>query len=116
MYTFFLLCHQLYEELDKTLFTLVETAEQLQELSQRLSAVCEFAVDLEVQGVKSIEVSCYKAKNATGHLFSISPCFSIIVLLSPEDDFLKFRLHYNVHERICQPGPRGQFAHLEWHL
>lgn len=94
----------------------METTEQLQELSQRLSAVCEFAVDLEVQGVKSIEVSCYKAKNATGHMFSISPCFSIIVLLSPEDDFLKFRLHYNVHGRICQPGPRGQFAHLEWHL
>ena len=41
-------CHQLYEELDKTPFTLVETAEQLQELSQRLSVVSEFAVDLEV--------------------------------------------------------------------
>ena len=69
-YKFFVLCHQLYEELDKTPLTLVETTEQLQELSQHLSAVSEFAVDLEVPCVKSIEVSCCKTKNATGYMFS----------------------------------------------
>lgn len=63
----FALCHQLYEEFDKTPFTLVETTEQLHELSQRLSAVTEFAVDLEVHCVKSIEVSCHKTWNAAGH-------------------------------------------------
>ena len=52
VHKFFVLFHQLYEELDKTPFTLVETAEQLQELSQRLSALSEFAVDLEVDCVK----------------------------------------------------------------
>ena len=64
-YKFFVLCHQLYEELDKTPFTLVETTEQLQELNQHLSAVREFAVDLEVHCVKCIEVSCCKIKNVT---------------------------------------------------
>lgn len=49
---------QLYEELDKTPFTLVETAEQLQELSQRLSAVSEFAVDLEHHSYRSFQGFC----------------------------------------------------------
>ncbi|KAJ7350168.1 Exosome component 10 [Desmophyllum pertusum] len=39
---------QLYEEFDKTSFTFVETTDQLHELSQHLSTVTEFAVDLEV--------------------------------------------------------------------
>lgn len=44
----FVLCLQLYEEFDKTPYTLVETQDQLQELSQHLCTVTEFAVDLEV--------------------------------------------------------------------
>ena len=49
MYLSFILYHlQLYEEFDKTSFTFVETTDQLHELSQHLSTVTEFAVDLEV--------------------------------------------------------------------
>ncbi|KAL9970036.1 hypothetical protein ACROYT_G022346 [Oculina patagonica] len=49
---------QLYEEFDKTPFILVETTEQLHELSQRLSAVTEFAVDLEHHSYRSFQGFC----------------------------------------------------------
>ena len=47
----FVFCHQLYDELEKTPFTLIETTEQLHELSQHLATVTEFAVDLEVHHI-----------------------------------------------------------------
>lgn len=49
---------QLYEELEKTPYTFVETQEQLQELSQHLSAVSEFAVDLEAHSYRSFQGFC----------------------------------------------------------
>ncbi|KAK2552699.1 Exosome component 10, partial [Acropora cervicornis] len=49
---------QLYEELEKTPYTFVETQQQLEELSQNLSAVTEFAVDLEAHSYRSFQGFC----------------------------------------------------------
>ncbi|XP_015779420.1 PREDICTED: exosome component 10-like [Acropora digitifera] len=49
---------QLYEELEKTPCTFVETQQQLEELSENLSAVSEFAVDLEAHSYRSFQGFC----------------------------------------------------------
>ena len=64
-----------------TPFTLVQTTEQLHELSQRLSAVTEFAVDLEVHYVNYIEVSyCINVysvliRSGTVHIYVLCSLF-----------------------------------------
>ena len=49
LFSFLFVCFfQLYEVFDKTPYTFVDTPELLQELSEHLNTVTEFAVDLEV--------------------------------------------------------------------
>ena len=48
VFCLFVCLFQLYEVFDKTPYTFVDTPELLQELSEHLNTVTEFAVDLEV--------------------------------------------------------------------
>ena len=48
VFCLFVCFFQLYEVFDKTPYTFVDTPELLQELSEHLNTVTEFAVDLEV--------------------------------------------------------------------
>ncbi|CAH3037744.1 unnamed protein product [Porites lobata] len=49
---------QLYEVFDKTPYTFVDTPELLQELSEHLNTVTEFAVDLEAHSYRSFQGFC----------------------------------------------------------
>ncbi|RMX38072.1 hypothetical protein pdam_00003117 [Pocillopora damicornis] len=58
---------ELYDELEKTPFTLIETTEQLHELCQHLATVTEFAVDLEAHSYRSFQGFCCLMQISTRH-------------------------------------------------
>ncbi|XP_022778236.1 exosome component 10-like [Stylophora pistillata] len=58
---------ELYDELEKTPFTMIETAEQLEQLCQHLATVTEFAVDLEAHSYRSFQGFCCLMQISTQH-------------------------------------------------